>query len=73
MALTADYAAQSKAQIESFDKELCDSARKYWETYPDVAENAFFGRQGGGGCKGAYEHWTRHGRQEGRIWPGNAS
>ena len=49
---------------------LCDSAERYWKRYPDVARDAFFGRHGAAGCRGAYDHWTRHGRREGRIWTG---
>lgn len=46
----------------------CDSAEKYWNLYPDVAKDGFFGRNGKVGCGGAYEHWLRYGRREGRVW-----
>lgn len=64
------YVAQFSGGDSSPHQKLCESAEKYWHAYPDVAENDFFGRRGNAGCLGAFEHWTRHGRQEGRIWHG---
>ena len=43
-------------------------AEAYWARYPDVAADAFFGRAGKLGVRGAREHYQRHGRNEGRIW-----
>lgn len=60
--------AELVKQGESTHQALCDSAEQYWKENPDVAENDFFGRERIAGCAGAYEHWTRHGRQEGRKW-----
>jgi len=64
MAFTAEF----KGEEGLPNRALCDSAQKYWNAYPDVAQDAFFGLHGTAGCQGAYEHWTRHGRQEGRVW-----
>lgn len=44
------------------------AAEAYWRRYPDVAEDGFFGRQGPMGIRGAFEHYRRHGRPEGRVW-----
>ncbi|MBO6837260.1 MAG: hypothetical protein JJ878_12755 [Alphaproteobacteria bacterium] len=46
-----------------------DSALAYWACYPDVAQDAYFGREGPLNLLGAREHFDRHGRAEGRIWP----
>lgn len=43
-------------------------AEAYWNRYPDVAEDNFFGRHGKLGVAGARSHFQRHGRQEGRKW-----
>tara|TARA_R110002110_G_scaffold376568_2_gene586627 strand:- start:140052 stop:140327 length:276 start_codon:yes stop_codon:yes gene_type:complete len=43
-------------------------ARAYWERNPDVAADAFFGEGGGQGIFGAWVHYERHGRAEGRKW-----
>jgi len=37
----------------------------YWNRYPDVAADPYFGR---GSKLGAAEHYRRHGKAEGRIW-----
>lgn len=50
----------------SFDKE---SAEAYWACYPDVGRDSYFGASGPLGILGAREHYERHGRSEGRIWP----
>jgi len=66
------FVTQTAKQVGIPMRALCDSAELYWNQYPDVAKDDFFGRSGQAGCGGAYEHWTRHGRQEGRVWPGSA-
>jgi len=66
MSQIAQTAKESRVSMHA----LCESAENYWSLYPDVAQDAFFGRYGKVGCGGAYEHWTRHGHQEGRVWPG---
>lgn len=43
-------------------------AEAYWQRNPDVAADAFFGRDGALGLFGAREHYDRHGRAEGRRW-----
>ena len=48
-----------------------DLAEIYWQRYPDVANDGFFGRNGQMGVFGAREHFERHGRREGRIWGRN--
>lgn len=44
-------------------------AALYWQANPDVSESAYFGRAGPLGMLGAREHFDRHGRREGRLWP----
>jgi hypothetical protein len=43
-------------------------AERYWQRYPDVAADGYFGRGGAIGIFGAREHFDRHGRREGRLW-----
>lgn len=43
-------------------------ARAYWERNPDVRVDAFFGEGGAQGIFGAWVHYERHGRAEGREW-----
>lgn len=43
-------------------------ARAYWERNPDVRADAFFGEDGAQGIFGAWVHYDRHGRTEGRKW-----
>lgn len=43
-------------------------AEAYWRRNPDVAADRFFGRAGILSPHGAREHWSRHGRREGRRW-----
>lgn len=45
------------------------SAVAYWKCYPDVATDPYFGISGPLGMLGAREHFERHGRREGRVWP----
>lgn len=50
---------KSPKLIESnFDAEF------YWQKYPDVAENAIYGRTI---TNGAWLHWSRYGQNEGRV------
>ncbi len=44
-------------------------AEAYWQHYPDVGADPFFGRDGEMGVHGAREHYQMHGRREGRQWP----
>ena len=43
-------------------------AERYWQRYPDVAGDRYFGRDGEAGPQGARAHYDKHGRVEGRIW-----
>ncbi len=43
-------------------------AEQYWRRYPDVGNDAFYGRKGPLGVLGAREHFNRWGRNEGRVW-----
>jgi hypothetical protein len=45
------------------------SAERYWICHPDVAAHRFFGRNGPLAFHGAREHFDRHGKREGRVWP----
>jgi hypothetical protein len=44
-------------------------AAAYWRENPDVGNSTYFGPKGPFGVFGAREHYTRHGKQEGRRWP----
>ncbi len=44
-------------------------AQAYWRRYGDVRADPYFGENGQLGVVGAREHYKRHGRREGRIWP----
>ena len=43
-------------------------AHAYWERNPDVRADAYFGEGGAEGIFGAWVHYERHGRAEGRRW-----
>lgn len=43
-------------------------AQAYWERNPDVRTDPFFGEGGAQGIFGAWVHYERHGRAEGRRW-----
>lgn len=58
-----------RLEKETRDSDLKSAAEAYWRIYPDVAQDAFFGRAGRMGYGGAREHYQRHGRFEGRQWP----
>lgn len=58
-------ATAAGAAIGAEDSRL---AERYWQRYPDIAGDAYFGRSGPGGPSGARDHYERHGRREGRIW-----
>lgn len=45
-------------------------AKKYWAENPGVRTDKFFGDGGTLGVYGAREHYLRHGKTEGRNWPG---
>lgn len=64
-----EMSAQAENQ-NSFNKNVAEA---YWHCYPDVAQDSYFGQSGPLGILGAREHYERHGRREGRIWPLKAS
>ena len=41
---------------------------KYWLKYPDVAQHPGFGVHSPQGVSGAYDHYQKYGRYEGRAW-----
>lgn len=43
-------------------------AELYWDAYPHVGGDRYFGRDGAMGVLGAREHYNRHGRREGLLW-----
>lgn len=49
--------------------EIRRQAEAYWDLYPNVAEDEYFGRNGKFGRYGARYHYQSHGRFEGRTWP----
>ena len=61
----ADHVIRTEKPADDLERRL---AEIYWNRYPDVAQNAYFGRHGNLGIHGAREHYNRHGRHEGRIW-----
>ena len=44
------------------------AANVYWQRYPDIADDAYYGRSGPLGILGARQHYGDHGRREGRQW-----
>lgn len=44
------------------------AAASYWSRYPDVADDAYYGRGGPLGAGGALQHYRDHGQREGRVW-----
>lgn len=68
--LTSEALAERKAyvrqHVELRRAEL--RARAYWARNPDVRESVFFGENGVQGIFGAWVHYERHGRDEGRKW-----
>ena len=51
---------------EQAERRLADT---YWSRNADVEADSYFGRRGLLGVWGAREHFKRHGRREGRVWP----
>lgn len=43
-------------------------AEAYWDRYPDVAKDPYYGRHGALGIEGARAHYERYGKREGRKW-----
>lgn len=43
-------------------------AEAYWQRYPAVEKNDYFGREGPLGISGPREHYRLYGQREGRIW-----
>lgn len=43
-------------------------ALDYWQRYPDVRKDGFWGEKGRLGIKGPADHYRYHGRREGRIF-----
>lgn len=40
----------------------------YWQRYPDVRKDSFWGEKSRLGVKGPADHYRHHGRREGRIY-----
>jgi hypothetical protein len=60
---------EQSAKAGPTPREIRGNAETYWAHYPDVANDPYFGRNGPLGIFGAREHYDRHGRREGRVWP----
>lgn len=43
-------------------------AEAYWERYPDVERDSYYGRKGPMGIFGPKEHFEQHGKREGRLY-----
>ncbi len=54
---------------EGHPAEIRRQAEAYWDLYPGVARDEYFGRDGKFGVYGARYHYQAHGRYEGRTWP----
>jgi len=74
--LNADSAARNayvKKIIETrspdYTREL-ELAEAYWRTYPNVAKDKYYGRNGQMGVHGARAHFEAHGKRIGWKWPG---
>jgi hypothetical protein len=65
------FAALLTAKNPSGQSEIAfkASAERYWSCHPDVAAHPNFGRNGPLAYHGAREHFDRHGKREGRVWP----
>ena len=60
---------QSVASRPDIDTDrLRVAAAAYWDRYPDVAGDPFYGRSGPLGDRGAHQHFLDHGRRDGRQW-----
>jgi len=60
---------QSRIRELSIDsREQRQLARAYWQRYEDVRTDAYFGENGPNGIYGARDHFTLHGKREGRIY-----
>ena len=71
----AKHVRQSYCEQAAGDKETSDPEREveqafsYWRRYPDVAEDAHYGKYGDLGVHGARAHYAEHGRfEETRKW-----
>lgn len=60
-------AAVAQATV-SYDAVDTGAATAYWERYPDVVGDAYYGPSGPLGVRGALQHYRDHGRGEGRHW-----
>ena len=58
--------SQGGARSEEEERKLAEA---YWSQNADVASDLYFGREGTLGIWGAREHFDRHGKREGRLWP----
>ena len=69
-ALTGEHgpAGLSKLTERPASAEEIEMANAYWQRYPDVGQDSYFGRNGVMGIRGARAHYQQHGRHEGRIW-----
>ena len=63
------YLMTASRAPEGDPAEIRRRAEAYWELYPGVAADEYFGRNGKFGIYGARYHYQAHGRYEGRTWP----
>ena len=61
-------ASLSEVSGDSASAEESALARAYWQRYPDVGQDSYFGINGVMGIRGARAHYQQHGRLEGRVW-----
>ncbi len=59
-----DYLERNRPDL----KEERDLAQSYWLRYPDVREDPYWGENGPMGIWGPRDHYTMHGKREGRIY-----
>ncbi len=63
------YLVTASRAPEGDPAEMRRQAEAYWDLYPGVAADEYFGRDGKFGIYGARTQDLRHGRYEGRTWP----
>ena len=63
------YLVTASRAPEGDPAEIRRQAEAYWDLYPGVAADEYFGRNGKFGLYGARTHYLRHGRYAGRTWP----
>jgi len=67
----AERRSYLKRIIEENSPDLAEErrfAKLYWDAYPHVGQDRYYGENGVMGLLGAQEHYNRHGRHDGLLW-----